>query len=167
MLWRGHRLRFLLCARWFISICGPAQSLNLPSQLFRAQIVSEDAHLATEGRKLEAMAKCMAAPVLQVSLPTPVPDEQIDADGQVASGRRGRTKKVQRYLLPVPVQPQQQDEQMQGDDDAQPSTRCETCYLGLLDRVYDFPDSVWRYMACTGAQVLNLRGPAHMHTQQP
>lgn len=104
----------------------------------RAQVVTEEAHLATEGRKQEAMAKCMAASVLEVPLPAPaaVPDEEIDTDGNAvpASGRRGRSKKAHRFLLPVPVQmPAEQDEQMQGDDDAKPSSRCEPCCLNLLD----------------------------------
>jgi hypothetical protein len=75
---------------------------------------------------MDAMAKCMAAPALDLPLPTPaaVPEERMDADGNVVP-RRGRTKKVQRFLLPVPVEPPEQDEQMAGDADAPASIKCD------------------------------------------
>lgn len=67
------------------------------------------------------MAKCLAAPVIDLPLPTPA--TQIgDDDVTAAAPRRGRMKKGHKFLLPVPLQVPQQDEQMEGDNE-QPS-RC-------------------------------------------
>lgn len=134
--------------------------------LFRAQVVTEEKHLTSEGRRLQAMAKCMAAPVVEIRPPSlaAIPEEPIDADGQVVpeSRRRGRAKKFQRFLLPVPLQatPPQQDEQMKGDD-AQPSIRCETCRLQVLGT---FPMLCDTDGICSGARLCILVAELATHT---
>lgn len=85
----------------------------------RAQIVTERVHLTSEGRKEEAMAKCLAAPVIDLPLPTPATQSGND-DVAAPAPRRGRMKNGHKFLLPVPLQVPQQDEQMEGDNE-QPS----------------------------------------------
>jgi hypothetical protein len=90
----------------------------------RDQIVNDEAHLATEARKQDAMAKCMAAPALALPLPTAVeePEDDLSADGP-KSRRKGRKSKANKFLLPTPIATAEPDVPM-AEEEGQPDERC-------------------------------------------